>query len=153
MSTRAEGKGSSFGAMITPLRTSDLADYQLALALPLVQITWPETDLAMWQEFVHSIRAEGGGLLALSEDEYICGVMAYRRQASLKGPVLFVPLFTVADLANRRGVAKALVEAADMLRERLGCDTIEMDFHPYQSHLAARVSGVLQGGRTEAAKI
>jgi len=130
--------------MIAPLRASGLADHQLAMALPLVQITWPETDLAAWQEFVRAIRAEGGGLLALTEDGYICGVMAYRRRAGLKEPVLSVPLFTVADLANRMGVAQALVEAADMLRERLGCETIEMDFHPRQPRLAARVWGEVQ---------
>jgi len=131
--------------MIAPLCASSLADHQLAMALPLVQTTWPETDLPAWQAFVHAIRAEGGGLLVLTDDSYICGVMAYRRHAGLKGPVLSVPLFTVADLANRIGVAQALVEAADMLRERLGCETIEMDSHPRQSRLTARV--------TEAAKM
>jgi len=130
--------------MIAPLRATGLADHQLAMALPLVQLTWPKTDLAAWRRFVLAIRAEGGGMLVLTEEEYVCGVMAYRRQAGPKGPVLSVPLFTVADLANRIGVVRALVDAADLLRERLGCETIEMDFDPRQSHLAARV--------TEAAK-
>ena len=136
--------GHSLCSMTDDLHASDLPDHQLALALPLVRITWPETDLAAWCEFARALRAEGGGLVALTERDYICGVMAYRRQASLKGPVLSVPLFTVADLANRRGVAKALVDAADMLREKLGCDTIQLEFHPGQSHLAARVNGPAQ---------
>jgi GNAT superfamily N-acetyltransferase len=130
--------------MTTHLHASDLADNQLALALPLVQITWPETNLAAWREFARGLRAEGGGLVALTEGDYICGVMAYRRQAGTEGPVLSVPLFTVADLANRRGVAKALVDAADELREKLGCETIQLEFHPGQSHLAARVGGSAQ---------
>jgi hypothetical protein len=115
---------------------SALAEHQFALALPLVQITWPEIDLAGWTGFVRGIHDEGGGLLALKEpDDYICGVVAYRRQVGIAGPVLSVPLFTVADLANRPHLARALAEAVEHLGRQLGCRVGHMEFNWRQSRL------------------
>lgn len=128
--------------MIPALHVSALADHQLALALPLMQITWPDLDLAAWRDFAASLRGEGGGLLVLTEGEYICGVLAYRRLAGLFGAVLSVPLFTVADLANRPGVAQALAAAAENIREQMGCRSVRFDLHPSQSRLAARLRDV-----------
>lgn len=128
--------------MIAPFQALSLADHQLSLALPLVRLTWPEMDLAAWQDFARAIRGEGGGLLALWEGDYICGVLAYRRQAGLAGPVLQVPLFTVADLANRPGVAEALVDAVGTLGEQLGCRAVHVEFDARQSRLAASLRGL-----------
>jgi len=125
--------------MTTPFQASALADHQLALALPLVQITWPEIDLGAWQDFARAIRDEGGGLLVLREGGYICGVLAYRRQVGLGGAVLSVPLFTVIDLANRPAVAKALVDAVQGVGEQLGCRSVHLEFNLRQSRLVARL--------------
>jgi len=121
-------------------QASALADHQLAQALPLVQITWPEIDLPAWLEFVRGIRDEGGALLVLKEpDEYICGIVAYRRQAGLDGAVLSVPLFTVADIANRPELAQALAEAAEQVGRRLGCRIGHMEFNWRQARLIDRL--------------
>jgi hypothetical protein len=75
-------------------------------------------------------------LLALKEpDDYICGLLAYRRQTGLTGTVLSVPLFTVADLANRWTLAEALVEALEHLARQLGCRVGHLEFHWRQSRL------------------
>lgn len=122
--------------MTALLQTSALADNQLAQALPLVQISWPETDLPAWLDFARSLREEGGGLLVLREpDDYICGVAAYRRQAGLDGAVLSVPLFTVADLANRPQLAQALAEAVMQMGRQLGCRVGHLEFNWRQSRL------------------
>jgi len=122
------------------LHTSALADHQLALALPLVQITWPEIDLPAWLDFVRSIRDEGGELLVLKEpDEYICGIVAYRRQAGLDGAVLSVPLFTVADIANRPHLAQVLAEAVEQVGRQLGCRIGHMEFNWRQARLIDRL--------------
>jgi hypothetical protein len=122
--------------MTALFHTDLLADHQFALALPLIQLTWPEIDLPAWLAFAHDIREEGGGLLALKEpDGYICGLVAYRRQAGLTGRVLSVPLFTVADLANRPSLAETLVEAIEQLARQLGCRVGHLEFHWRQSRL------------------
>jgi hypothetical protein len=121
-------------------QTSALADHQLAQALPLVQITWPEIDLPAWLDFVRGIRDEGGELLVLKEpDEYICGIVAYRRQAGLDGAVLSVPLFTVADIGNRPHLAQALVDAVEQVGRQLGCRIGHMEFNWRQARLIDRL--------------
>ncbi len=126
--------------MNTPFEASALPDQHLAQALPLVQVTWPETDLPSWLTFARSVQAEGGGLLVLREvDDYICGVLAYRRQASLSGPVLSVPLFTVADLSDRPSLAQTLIDAAEDLGKRLGCQAAHLEFHLRQARLVDRL--------------
>jgi hypothetical protein len=122
--------------MTVLFHTSALAETHLALALPLVQITWPEIDLPAWIEFARDIRGEGGDLLVLKEDDdYICGIVAYRRQAGIGGPVLSVPLFTVADLANRSDLAETLADAVEQVGRRLGCRVGHMEFNWRQSRL------------------
>ena len=128
--------------MTAVLHASALADHQLALALPLVQITWPELDMAAWQDFARSICGEGGGMLVLKDDDYICGVLAYRRQAGLSGAVLSVPLFTVVDLANRPHIAKVLVDAVERLAKQLGCLSVHLEFNPRQSRLVSRLQSL-----------
>ena len=128
--------------MTALLHASALADHQLALALPLVQITWPEIDMAAWQAFAGAIRGEGGGMLVLKEGDYICGVLAYRRQAGLAGAVLSVPLFTVIDLANRPGIAKVLVDAVEALGKQLGCLSVHLEFNLRQSRLVSRLQSL-----------
>jgi|SRR5579859_2304240 len=122
--------------MTALFQTSALGDHQLAQALPLVQISWPEIDLPSWLDFARGIREEGGGLLVLKEPEdYICGVVAYRRQTGLDGAVLSVPLFIVADLANRPHLAQALAEAVEQLGRQLGCRIGHMEFNWRQARL------------------
>jgi hypothetical protein len=126
--------------MSTLFHASALPDHQLALALPLVQVTWPETDLTSWLTFARSIREEGGGLLVLREvDDYICGVLAYRRQTSLSGAVLSVPLFTVADLTDRPRLAQTLIDAVETLGKKLGCQAVHLEFHLRQARLVDRL--------------
>lgn len=126
--------------MTALFHTDALADHQVALALPLIQVTWPEIDLPAWLAFSRGIHEEGGGLLALKEaDDYICGVLAYRRQAGLAGTVLSVPLFTVADLANRPNLAETLIEAIEQLGRQLGCRVGHLEFHWRQSRLLDRL--------------
>jgi hypothetical protein len=126
--------------MTALFHTAALAEHQLALALPLVQITWPEIDLPGWLDFARGLRTEGGGMLVLKEpDDYICGIVAYRRLAGIDGPVLSVPLFTVADLANRPHLAQALVEAVEHLGKQLGCRIGHMELNWRQSRLVDRL--------------
>ena len=122
--------------MTALFQTSALPGHQLAQALPLVQLTWPEIDLPAWLDFARGIGEEGGGLLALKEpDDYLCGVAAYRRQAGLDGAVLSVPLFTVADLVNRAALAQTLADAVEQLGRQLGCRIGHMEFSWRQARL------------------
>ena len=122
--------------MTVYFQTSALADDQLAQALPLVQISWPEIDLAAWLDFARGIREEGGDLLALREtDGYICGLVAYRRQTGLDGAVLSVPLFIVSDLANRPYLAETLAEAVEQVGKQLGCRIGHLEFNWRQARL------------------
>jgi len=126
--------------MTTSYHAASLTADELAQALPLIQVTWPEVGLQAWRDFARSVVAGGGGVLALREQSgYICGLLAYRRDSSLGGPVLLVSLFTVADLANRPGLANDFLGAVEGLARRLGCVGVRFQLDARQPRLTSQL--------------
>jgi hypothetical protein len=131
--------------MVTFFRPIALSEDQAAQTLPLVQVTWPEVDLARWQQFVRSFARRSAnapsGILALRDaGDYFCAMFAYRVDLDLRrGRVLTVQLFTAVDLTNSPKVAQALLGVAEAKALGLGCAEIEIRLHKEQSTLAAQL--------------
>jgi hypothetical protein len=123
----------------------DLAGDQVARALPVVQATWPEVDLASWQGFVKGFEAPAvpgrSGMLALRDASGgLCGLLAYRRDERLRGDaVLTVPLFAAIDLANAPHAVRALLDAAEALASELKCGHVEIRLHEEQGEFVSRL--------------
>jgi hypothetical protein len=121
-----------------------LTRQHVARALPVVQATWPDVDLASWESFVQPFAAPAApsqsGVLALSDASgTLCGLLAYRRDQDLRQPVLAVQLFTVVDLANSPLTARALLDAAEIRARELGCPRVEIRLYQEQGELMSRL--------------
>ncbi len=129
--------------MSLALRIADLSDEQAMEAFPLIQATWPQTEIGSWQRFVAFFNgsAAKAGVLALRDPKgYICGVLAYRLDRELqKGAILAVQLFTAVDLANSPATIRALLDAAEMRALDLDCAGIEIRLRHEQSALGSRL--------------
>lgn len=121
-----------------------LSGAQTAEVLPLVQATWPATDLPAWERYVQffSSRAAGeSGVLTMRDpSDCLCGLLVYRLHWSLcGGPVLTVPLFTAVDMTNSLEAVRALLDAAETLASALHCTALELRLDRAQSRLADRL--------------
>jgi hypothetical protein len=121
----------------------------IPLALPLVRATWPVVDMAAWQTYVQFFNdrapgAESGVLGLRDEARCLCGVLAFRLDRDVvEGPVLAVPLFTAADVANSPRTIRALLDAAETRALDLGCMAVRIHLANGQAGLASRLR--LQG--------
>lgn len=126
---------------------ASLSGDEVPLALPLIQATWSDVNLASWRTFAASFDDEaasaGSGMLALRDaGGVICGVIAYRIDRDLRiGRILAVHLFTAADLANSSRLERALLDAADARAVELGCAGIQIRLLG-QPGLASRLSAL-----------
>ena len=121
-----------------------LSGAQTAEVLPLVQVTWPGTDLAAWERYVQFFSgrsaAESGVLAMRDPSDCLCGLLVYSRHWSLGlGPILTVPLFTAVDMANSLEAVRALLEAVETLASALHCRALEIRLDRAQSRLADRL--------------
>jgi len=121
-----------------------LSGTQTAEVLPLVQATWPATDLSAWEryaQFFSSKAAGESGVLTMRDpSDCLCGLLVYRLHWSLRrGPVLTVPLFTAVDMANSLEAVRALLDAAETLASALHCTALEIRLDRAQSRLADRL--------------
>ncbi len=138
-------KGLEYSKMSPPFHVAALSDEQVPQAFPLIQATWPGTDLTAWQEFVQffSDRTSTGhaGVLALHDPAgYIGGLLAYRLDQDLRtGPMLAVHLFTALNLMNSPRTVRALLEAAEARAIEMGCKGIQIRLHSEQAWLASRL--------------
>jgi len=114
--------------------------------LPLIRATWPGIDLSDWRTFVDSLSTSSGisgpsGALVLRDQACcLCGLLAYRfEQDLLEGTVLYVRLFTVADIANSPLTVKALLDGAEARARELGCESVWIRLQNGQTVLASRL--------------
>jgi hypothetical protein len=134
--------------MRTSFHVAALSGDEAPLALPLIQATWRDTDLASWRSFVASFNdgtaASGSGVLALRDSaEAICGIIAFRIDRDLRvGPVLAVHMFTAVDLANSTRPVRALLDTVDAQARERGCAGIQIRLSNMQPHLAAQLSAL-----------
>jgi hypothetical protein len=119
-----------------------LSGSQIAEALPLVQATWPETDLASWQRYVQFFSGkpmQGSGVLRDSAGN-LCGILVYRTHCQLgTGTVLAVNLFTAVDVINSLQTVRALLEAAEGQAAALHCSALEIRLDSSQAQLGGRL--------------
>src|SRR4051812_19007686 len=113
-------------------------------ALPLVQATWPQVDLAGWLSFVRFFTGKLGSdsaILAMRDASgSLCGILAHRLEQDLRnGPTLFVPLFTAVDIANSLQTVRALLDIAQARARELGCTGLQIRVDKEQFQLAARL--------------
>jgi hypothetical protein len=124
-------------------RVEPLAGDQVALALPLVQVTWPLADMGGWREFVNFFSGQGteGGILALRDPaDYLCGILVFRVLQDVElGRILEVPLFTTVDMANSLRVVRALLDAAENRAYELGCAGLQIRLQREQAGLSGRL--------------
>lgn len=141
--------------MSMSFRVSTLSGDLVRQALPVIQATWPDADLASWQsfaEFFTGPRASGeaGGLVLHDPAGYICGVLTYRLNRDMRaGSVLDVHLFTAVDLANSLQTVRALFDAAEARACELGCTCIQIRLYDEQARLASclRILGLVSDAR------
>jgi hypothetical protein len=134
--------------MHVPFDIAALPAEQAAQALPLVQATWPEMDLAAWEEFIRFFagrRAEDDSAMLAMRDAagYLCGILAYRVHWLLGvGPILDVHLFTAVDVTNSLQRVRALLDAAEARASALHCTGMQIRLDRSQSRLATRLSAL-----------
>jgi hypothetical protein len=134
--------------MTTSFHVAALSGEEAPLALPLIQATWRDTDLASWRSFVaffnDGTAASGSGVLALRDSaETICGIIAFRIDRDLRvGPVLAVHMFTAVDLASPTHPMRALLDTADSQARQWGCAGIQIRLSNVQPRLAAQLTAV-----------
>jgi hypothetical protein len=137
MATRFGGMGFTFHAGLPSAN-------QIAEALPLVQATWPETDLASWQRYVEFFSGkaslDSGMLIMRDTASNLCGVLVYRTHCQLGiGPVLAIPLFSAVDVVNSLQTVRALLEAAENRASALHCSALEIRLDSGQAQLGERL--------------
>ncbi len=122
-----------------------LPEDQISQAFPLVQVTWPEIDMAAWRDYVQFFRGRTGkkntGVIAIRDsDNYVCGVLVYEVERDIKdGLQLTVHLLTAADLANSDEPLRALLVTAERTAQTLNCRGLQIRPRPEQSAMNARL--------------
>lgn len=115
-------------------------------ALPLVRATWPEIDLAAWQDFTDAFHREPvapapaaiTGLFDASG--VLCGLFASRIEHHLwEGRILGIPLFTVVDIGNSPQPVRALLDAAEAKAKENGCAGMQIRLAIEQGSLMKRL--------------
>jgi hypothetical protein len=119
---------------------------QVSRAFPLIQASWPDADLASWQNYVQFFSEaptdRHSGVLGVYDTAgYICGVFAYQLDRDLRrGLMLTVQLFTAVDLTNSLRTVAAVVDVAESRARELGCKGVQILLRKDQARLALRVS-------------
>ena len=124
-------------------QTGPLSESLLAETLPLVQTTWPLTDLASWRRYIRPFggKAAQAGLMTMRDSSScLCGLLAYSLYRPLgPGLVLALPLFTAVDVANSLRAVRALLGAAEKQASLLSCTSLEIRLDRGQSQLSDRL--------------
>jgi len=134
--------------------TVALTDRRIPEALPLIQATWPDVDLATWRSYIKSFTRKrtltpSGALALLDGSGGMCGLLAYALELDLhRGPTLEVRLFSAVDLHNAEVPARALLDAAMAKARHHGCKSIHIRLAPEQAALARSIQSL---GGTRAA--
>ncbi|MCL2452267.1 MAG: hypothetical protein FWD08_01220 [Alphaproteobacteria bacterium] len=131
--------------MLTPFSSITLCGDLILETLPLVRASWPEVDLAQWQEYVQFFSAQPeakqAGVVGLRDSSgCYCGVFACQIDRDLAlSPVLAVQLFTTVDVANSPRTLKALLDIVEARASELGCLAVKIYLSDGQTKLASRL--------------
>jgi len=128
--------------MRPPFHAMSLRDNRIAEALPLVRTNWPGLTLEEWRRFVrffmNNSAADRAGILTLcDEDDYFCGLLAYRLEWDLSlGKILSAPFLVAADLANSSQPLMELLGAAERKAVALSCVGMQIHLANHQDKVA-----------------
>jgi hypothetical protein len=129
--------------MSGPLAAAELAPADLAQALPLLRITWPELDLPAWQafaaEFRSAYKAEARITGLFDNAGGLCGLLASRIDHAFGGRILTVPIFTAVDIANSLAPVQALLDHAQAKMNEHGCSSLQIHLANAQRELMKRL--------------
>jgi len=129
--------------MSGPLAAAELAPADLAQALPLLRITWPELDLPAWQafaaEFRSAYKAEARITGLFDSADGLCGLLASRIDHALSGRILVIPIFTAVDIANSLAPVRALLDLAQAKMNEQGCKSLQIHLANAQRQLMRRL--------------
>ncbi|SRR5579885_505494 len=133
----------------------DVSAEQARQAFPVIQATWPASDLASWQHLVHFFNGRKptgqAGVMAIRDPAgYIFGVLAYQLDRELRNGLVFsVRLFAAVDLANSRKLVRTLLDVAEMRAAELGCASLQICLYKDQKSLASRLRALGLAGDAE----
>lgn len=130
--------------MSGPFTIAELQPAAVPQALPLVRATWPEIDLAAWQNFAgafHGEHAAPASITGLFDGSgVLCGVFAARTEHHLwNRRILGIPLFTVVDIGNSPQPVRALLDAAEAKAKQNDCSGMEIRLAIEQGGLMKRL--------------
>lgn len=104
----------------------DLKASQLDSAYPLVRTFAPEVPLKRWRDYGKRLLKDGGMLGLAGAEGMLFGVLSYRKQERLPGPVLKVDDFVTFELSRAAPGRRMLCEAAEGLARDMGCVAVEL---------------------------
>lgn len=117
----------------------------IPLTLPLVQATWPVTDMTSWRNYVEffnsPLASQERGVVGLRDSAgCFCGLFAYRLDMDLLfGRILAVHFFTAVDVANSPSTIRALLDTAETQAFELNCAAVRIRLCNGQDELASRL--------------
>lgn len=118
------------GIAVRILETRPLTPERIAQAFPLIQTAFPAVGLEDWRDFATPLAsakgpADGGIIIAVSEQGYIVGLCCYRVARDLQhGAVLMADPFVALDLYDPQAVVRALADAVESLARERRCTAI-----------------------------
>lgn len=129
----------SFAA--APLRSSEIE-----IAYALIRAWHPRVTLESWRGFAEALtgnHAPHQGIIAIrNEAGYLCGLFVYRAEPDLHhGRALVVDPVAALDVIDVKSVVQAMVETAESMAARLGCEVARFRIPAPQSWLAEQLQG------------
>lgn len=130
--------------MSEPLTAAELAPADLAQALPLLRVTWPELDLPAWRAFAADFRSADKAEACITglfdSAGGLCGLLASRVDHILgAGRVLAIPVFTAIDIANSLAPARMLFDLARAQMTEHRCNSLQIHLTSTQRELTKRL--------------
>ena len=131
--------GRSFAA--APLKSSDIE-----IAYALIRAWHSRVSLDSWRGFAQALignRAAHQGIIAIrNEAGYLCGLFVYRAEPDLHhGRALVVDPVAALDVIDVKPVVQAMVETAEAMAGRFGCEVARFRIPAPQSWLAEQLQG------------
>lgn len=100
-------------------------------AFPLIRAIAPEVSLDDWRDYARRRSMQGGLLGLFGADGEISGLLSYRLGERLRhGTVLALDDFVTFELSQSAPGRQALLAAAEVLANELGCTGIELRIGP-----------------------
>lgn len=132
--------------MVRSFAAAPLTSRDIEIAYALIRAWHATVSLDSWRDFARTVigsHAPQQGIIAIrNEAGYLCGLFVFRAEPDLHhGRALVVDPVAALDVIDVKPVVQAMVETAESMAARLGCEVARFRIPAPQGWMAQQLQG------------